>query len=267
MSGRQHGRARWLEFYGMNPTAVPPPLCFDRVRLVLCGTSHPGNIGAAARAAKTMGFSSLVLVSPKAAPDDRSVAMASGATDVLAGARSVATLAEALAGTTLAVAMTARRRELAVDPLWVRDAAALAATQLAGDFEGRDIAFVFGNETYGLSNDELALCAHWAMVPANPAYGSLNLGAAVQVVSYELRLALAEPGMPPAVPDAGTAASHEEVEGLLNQAERAAIESGFLDPASPKRLMPRLRRLAGRARLEREEVNILRGLLAALQRR
>lgn len=254
----------------MTSAAVPPPLYFQaasRVRLVLCGTSHPGNIGAAARAAKTMGFATLVLVSPKAMPDAQSDAMASGATDVVAAATCVDTLSDALRGTVLAVAMTSRRRELAVEPLWIRDAATLAARQLAADPDGRDIAFVFGNETFGLSNAELAQCAQWAMIPANPAYSSLNLAAAVQVVAYELRMVLAAPGPPPEVPDAGTMATHDEIEGLMAHIEQAAVGSGFLDPASPKRLMSRMRRLISRARPEREEVNILRGLLAALQRK
>ena len=229
----------------------------ERVRVVLCRPSHPGNIGAAARAMKTMGFGRLVLVAPQSVPDAQSAAMASGATDVLAAAQTVGSLAEALTGTVAAVALTARRRELAVAPLWARDAARrLAATD-------GEIALVFGNETFGLSNEELAACSHWAMIPANAEYSSLNLAAAVQVLCYELRLALADPGPPPAVPDAGTPATHDDVERLLDHLTRVATASGFLDPATPKRFDTRMRRLLARARIEREEVAILRGLLSA----
>lgn len=241
-------------------SAQPVPESLRRVRVVLSHTSHPGNIGAAARAMKTMGFSRLVLVNPKSFPDAQAEAMASGAGDVLAAARIVDSLAEALSGTVLALAMTARRRELAVEPLWGRDGAAeLAAVAAEGE-----VALVFGNESAGLSNEELAQCARWAMIPANPEYSSLNLAAAVQIMCYELRLALLG-GMPPppAIAGAGAPATHEEVDGLMLHLEQAAIASGFLDPERPGRLMLRLRRLFGRAGLEREEVNILRGLLAA----
>jgi tRNA/rRNA methyltransferase len=251
--------------------AVSPALIcgeFSRVRIVLCQTSHPGNIGSAARAMKTMGFSKLVLVSPRHLPDDQARALASGADDVLAGAQIVSTLSEALKGTTMAIALTARRRELAAAPLWVRDAALEAAQHLASGQSGQngEIALVFGNETSGLSNEELALCSRWAMIPANPDYSSLNLASAVQLMSYELRLALADPGAPPVIPDAGLAATHDDVERLLAHLENVAVASGFLDPAQPKRFMHRLRRLFARAALEREEVSILRGLLAAIQK-
>lgn len=245
------------------PLAVPPAPTgtdlFSRVRVVLCRPSHPGNIGAAARAIKTMGFSRLVLVRPKCFPDPQAEAMASGATDVLGAACVVDSLAEGLDGTVLATALTSRRRELATEPLWARD----AAREVAEQAHQGEVALVFGNETYGLDNDELMQCARWAMIPANPAYASLNLAAAVQLMTYELRLALSNPGAPPAVPDAGIPASHDEVQRLVAHFERFAMATGFLDPASPKRFEPRLWRLFARARVEKEEVNILRGLLAA----
>lgn len=234
---------------------------FERIRVVLSHTSHPGNIGAAARAMKTMGLSRLVLVNPKIFPDAQAEARAAGATDVLASARVVPSLSEALAGTVLAVAMSARRRELAVPALWAREAAAeLVAATATGE-----VALVFGNETAGLSNEELLQCRRWAMIPVNPAFGSLNVAAAVQVMCYELRLAMLDPGLPPRVSGAGLPASHEDMEHLVAHIERAATDSGFLDPASPKRLMLRMRRLFSRAVLEKEEVNILRGLIAALE--
>jgi tRNA/rRNA methyltransferase len=213
-----------------------------------------------------MGFSRLVLVRPRTFPDPHAVAMASGALDVLETAVVVDSLADALAGTVMATALTARRRELAVAPLWARAAAAELAQVVGGGSDGGEVALVFGNETYGLSNDELALCARWAMIPANPAYGSLNLAAAVQLLCYELRLALADPGAPPAVPDAGRPASHDDVERLVAHFEQVAVASGFLDPAAPKRFVVRLWRLFSRARVEREEVGILRGLLGACEK-
>ncbi len=240
---------------------MPGGSVLDRIRVVLSHPSHPGNIGAAARAMKTMGLSRLVLVNPKAFPDAQADAMAAGATDLLVQADVVASLPEALSGTLLAVAMTARRRELATPALWARDAAA----ELAAMATGGDVALVFGNETSGLSNEELGMCRRWAMIPVSAGFSSLNLAAAVQVMCYELRLAALDPGLPPAISGAGLLASHEEVEGLIAHIERAAISSEFLDPASPKRLIPRLRRMLGRAVPEKEEVNILRGLFAALE--
>jgi tRNA/rRNA methyltransferase len=236
-------------------------LLFDRIRVVLSHPSHPGNIGAAARAMKTMGLSRLVLVNPKEFPHAQADAMAAGATDLLVQARVVDSMSVALQGTVLAVALTARRRELATPALWARDAAA-EVVQAAATGE---VALVFGNETSGLSNDELGLCRRWATVPVAPDFSSLNLAAAVQVMCYELRLAALDPGSPPAISGAGKVASHEEVEGLVAHIERAAIGSGFLDPASPKRLIPRMRRLLARAVPEKEEINILRGMLAALE--
>ena len=245
-------------------TSLPTPP-FERVRVVLCRPSHPGNIGAAARAMKTMGLGRLILVRPKVFPDDQANAMASGALDVLLSAQVVDSLGEALAGTVLATALTSRRRELGVAPLWARDAASELAQQVNNVAEG-DVALVFGNETYGLSNEELALCGRWAMIPANPDYASLNLAAAVQLLSYELRLALSQVGAPPEVPDAGAPATHDEVTRLVEHLEQTAVLTGFLDPQAPKRFVSRLWRLFSRARVEKEEVNILRGFLAACQK-
>lgn len=232
----------------------------SRIRIVLSRTSHPGNIGAAARAMKTMGLSRLYLVAPKHLPEEQATAMASGADDVLAAATVVDTLEQALHGTVLAVAMTARRRDLSAPIAWVRDAVPDA---LASAGQG-EIAFVFGNETAGLTNQETDLCQRLAMIPANSEYSSLNLAAAVQVACYELRLAALDIGAPPAINETGLPASHEEVEGLIGHIEAAAIKSGFLDPAQPKRLIPRVRRMFARAQPEKDEVAILRGLLSSL---
>lgn len=231
-----------------------------RVRIVLSHTSHPGNIGAAARAMKTMGVSRLYLVNPKSFPDAEAHARASGASDVLEQAVVCQTLAVAIKDTVMVAGMTARRRDLALPFCWAREGAA----QLVKVAAQAEVALVFGNESSGLSNEELSLCHLPIMIPANPDYSSLNLGAAVQLMCYELRLAAEMPGQAPRGEVA--LATMEEIEGLHLHLEQSAIASGFLDPAQPKRLMQRLRRLFARTGLEREEVSILRGLLATLEK-
>ena len=233
----------------------------DRIRIVLSHTSHPGNIGAAARAMKTMGLSQFYLVNPVADADGVARARSSNARDVLEGAVVCATLEQALAGTVLAAAMTTRQRELAPPPKWARE----AAPEIVGASAHGPVALVFGNETAGLSNEEVALCRLPVMIPANPGYSSLNLAAAVQVMCYELRLAAIAPGAPPAPenPPAG----FEEIRRFYEHLEAAVTQSGFLDPAHPKRLMPRLRRLFDRIRLERDEVSLLRGMLKTFSKK
>jgi len=235
-----------------------------RIRVVLSRPSHPGNIGAAARAMKTMGLERLWLVSPASFPDPVAEARASGAGDVLAGAQVVDSLQEALSGTVFAAALTARRRDLSLARLEPRAAAAELVQWSRRT--GGEVALVFGNEASGLSNEELGLCALPVTIPANPAYASLNLGAAVQLMCYELRLAAMEqdgggaflPAEP--LPDPAT---HGEIENFFAHLESSIVASGFLDPAKPRRLMPRLRRLFGRVRLEKEEIAILRGILSS----
>lgn len=238
----------------------------DRVRVVLSHTSHPGNIGAAARAMKTMGLSRLLLVDPKRLPDDAALARAAGATDVLAQAEVCASLDEALRDCVFACAVSARQRNLGPPPLQARAAAAeILAKAGAGE-----VALVFGNETSGLSNSEVQSCQRTVFIPADPMYSSLNLASAVQVLCYELRLA-AFAGCPPVasktVPFASPPASHQEVALFFAHLERVMVGSGFLDPQRPRRLLPKLRRLFGRAELERDEINILRGLLDAVERK
>ncbi len=232
-----------------------------RVRVVLSRTSHPGNIGAAARAMKTMGLSQLVLVSPQSFPDPVATARAAGADDILANARVVGSLAEALEGTVFAAALTARRRELAVPMKWARDA--------AGDIVSRtaygDVALVFGNETVGLSNEDVALCHMPVKIPVSAEYSSLNLGAAVQVLCYELRMAALDPGEPPNLES--EPATFEQVEGFFAHLDQAITASGFFHPSNSKRLWPRLRRLFGRIQLEKDEINILRGMLSAFEKK
>ncbi|MBI5329056.1 MAG: RNA methyltransferase [Betaproteobacteria bacterium] len=236
----------------------PTPL--SRIRVVLMQTSHPGNLGAVARAMKVMGLSDLWLVDPVCTVDDEARARASGAVDVLERAHIVATLEAALADTVLAAACTSRRRDLPHPAYTPRQ----AAPDILGLAAQGPVALVFGSETYGLSNAQLMLCRWLLNIPANPEYASLNLGAAVQVCAYELRSALEDAvlELPAFVP-----ASHGEVEGLLADTESTLVEIGFLDPAHPKRLMPRLRRFFARAGLEKEEVAIWRGIWSAARSR
>lgn len=245
---------------------------FTSTRFVLVEPSHPGNVGAAARAIKTMGFSRLVLVAPRVPQvqlDPEAIAMASGADDVLAAAHIVPTLADALAGTQWSLALTARMREYGPPPGAPRHAVQDACRQVAHG----DIALVFGNERTGLSNEDVERCSALAHIPANPAYSSLNLAQAVQVLAYELRMAyLDESGAGAALPVAGGAgapgapgtgtplATSDDIERMYVHLENALIALDFLDPANPKKLMSRLRRLFARSGLEREEVNIVRGI-------
>ncbi len=227
----------------------------SRIRVVLSRTSHPGNIGAAARAMKTMGIASLYLVSPKRPIDAEAEARASGAADVLRGARICASLGEALHGTVYALAVSARRRELA----YVSADARSAAQWLVEAAQQGEVALVFGTEMSGLTNEEILQCGAVAHIPADAGYSSLNLAAAVQVLAYEARMAALGAQALPAAESAP--ARHEDVENFYAHLEQSLLASGFLNPANPKRLLPRLRRLFGRVRLEQEEVNILRGML------
>jgi len=231
-----------------------------RIRVVLARPSHPGNIGAVARAMKTMGLAELALVAPRSFPHPDATTRASGAADVLGAARVHGTLASALEGCVLAVATSSRRRELRHETLTVRDAAARIAAQASA----HQVAIVFGNETTGLTSEEAGQCQLWAHIPANPEYASLNLAAAVQVFCYELRTAVGDTA-PSAAPEFEPARL-EQVEQLYRQFEKTMVNAGFLDPGNPKRLLPRLRRFLARAQLENEEVNILRGFLKAVDK-
>ncbi len=241
---------------------------FTSTRFVLVEPSHPGNVGAAARALKTMGFSRLVLVAPRIAQvhtDPEAIAMASGADDVLAGVHIVPTLADALAGVQWSLALTARVREYGPPPRPPREAVLDAHRQVVHG----EIALVFGNERTGLSNEDVERCSALAHIPANPAYSSLNLAQAVQVLAYELRLAYLGLGIDPAaaaatataaVAASGPFATSDDIERMYVHLENALIALDFLDPANPKKLMSRLRRLFARSGLESEEVNIVRGI-------
>src|SRR3954451_11955596 len=234
----------------------------DNVRVVLSHTSHPGNIGGAARAMKTMGLSNLYLVNPKSFPDIDAERRAAGAGDILNKAQVCGNLGEALSGTVFAAAITARRRDLSHEAFNARQ----GALNLISYATQNQVAIVFGTEISGLTNEEVSKCQIVVHIPADPSYSSLNLASAVQVLAYELRMALVEanssgPLVSPAAP-----VTLDDVELLLIHLERVATRSGFLDPAEPKRLMQRMRRMVARTRLEREELNILRGILSACEK-
>ncbi len=232
----------------------------DRVRVVMSHTTHPGNIGACARAMKVMGLSRLYLVNPKLFPHEEAVAMSSGATDVLDAAVLCDSLEAALAGTVAQAALTARRREMALPVRDVRSAATeLAALLIAGD---QEIALVFGTESSGLTNDEVAMCSLPVTIATSDTYRSLNVAAAAQIMCHELRTAIAS--MPAATANPVELAPHEGMESLYALIERLMLESGFLDRVNPGRAMPRLRRLFGRAQVEQEELHLLMGALKAI---
>lgn len=252
----------------MNPTQTDtslftgPPL-FDRLRFVLVETSRAGNVGSVARAMKTMGFSDLVLVAPACQDplgDPESVAFASGAGDVLAGARIVADISQALEGCNFAAAVSARLREFS-PPVWTPRAFAAHA----GGQPGLRAAIVFGNERVGLPNAIVERCNVLINIPANPDYSSLNLSQAAQVLAYEARMASGGEAIDTrGVGFHGVAASTTQVDGMYAHLEQALVAIGFLNADAPKKLMPRLKRLFARSGLETEEVNILRGIASAI---
>lgn len=247
----------------MNPTQSDTSL-FTRLRFVLVETSRAGNIGSVARAMKTMGFSDLVLVAPRAVDplsDPEAVAFASGALDVLQGARIVPSIEQALEGCQFAAAVSARLREFS-PPVWTPRA---FAGHVASE-PGLQGAVVFGNERVGLPNQIVQACNVLINIPANPDYSSLNLSQAAQVLAYECRMAAHEGAVVAAseVGYQGSAASVTQIEGMYTHLEQALVALGFLNASNPKKLMPRIKRMLSRTTLETEEVNILRGIAGAI---
>ncbi len=234
-----------------------------RTRFILINTSHAGNVGAAARAIKVMGFDDLVLVAPRW-PDvlvrEEAVQRASAAADVLGKARVVATLDEALDGMTYLCATAMTPRDFG--PPTVTPRAHLGS--LAGS--GHSVAFLFGSERFGMSNEDVYRCHAALSIPTDPRYGSLNLASAIQVIAYEWRTALGGFANPassgPARTD--TPADAQALAGMLAHWERALVDIGFLDPAAPRKLMPRLNQLFNRSNLTVEEIHILRGVAKAM---
>jgi tRNA/rRNA methyltransferase len=231
-----------------------------KTRFILIQASHAGNVGAVARAMKVMGFHDLVLVAPRW-PDvlqrPEAVERASGATAVLAGARIVATLDEALDGVDTLCATAMTPRDFGPPTHSPRE----HLPQLPGRSQG--VAFLFGSERYGLRNEDVYRCHVALSIPTAPDYGSLNLAAAVQVIAYEWRLALGGFEVVPAAP-AVVPADAQAVSGMLDHWQRALVDIGFLDPAAPKKLMPRLNQLFNRAQPTPEEIHILRGVAKAM---
>jgi tRNA (cytidine32/uridine32-2'-O)-methyltransferase len=234
----------------------------SNVRIVLVETTHPGNIGAAARAMKNMGLSRLVLVNPRQFPHADATARASGADDVLATATVCATLDEALSDCGLVIGASARSRRLDAPQLDPRQ----SAQRILEETQATQAAVLFGREHAGLTNEELSRCHYHMSIPSNPDYSSLNVAAAVQVLAYELRMASGEGreaaagGEPREAP-----APAEQMERFYAHLKETLVEIGFLDPDNPRIMMRRLRRLFNRARPDAVELNILRGILTAAQ--
>lgn len=235
---------------------------FNNIKIVLVGTSHPGNIGATARAMKTMQLNNLNLVSPKIFPSAECTARATGADDILQAAQVHDTLKAAIQDCSLVYGTTARERSIE----WPVLSPADAAREIHASPRGSSIAILFGREQSGLSNEEMDLCHRAIRIPANPEYSSLNIAAAVQIISYELLIhTLDDSESNDNRLEKTPLATHQEMEMLYEHLEQTMAEVGFFDPEKPRRLMRRLKRLFNRTQLDNNELNILRGFLAAVQ--
>jgi tRNA (cytidine32/uridine32-2'-O)-methyltransferase len=242
-----------------------PFIMLENIRIVLVNTSHPGNIGSAARAMKTMGLSQLVLVNPITAPDGKSIALAAGAGDVLANAKTVSTLAEAVADCGLVIGTSARSRTLSWPMLEPRG----CGEKMISEVSKYPVALVFGRENNGLSNEELQQCHFHVCIPANPDYSSLNLAAAVQTLCYEVRMAylnLSRGQYPENHPEDTEYPLSEDLEGFYSHLEQTLIKTNFIIAKHPGMVMAKLRRLYNRSRPETQELNILRGILASVDK-
>lgn len=232
----------------------------DNVRIILIGTSHPGNIGSAARAMKTMGLSNLVLVDPECSVDGKSVALSAGASDVLKNHKVFATLDEAIADCGLVIGASARPRTLDWPMLDPRE----MGEKVVAEGHQKPVALVFGRENSGLSNDELQKCHFHVFIPANPDYSSLNLAMAVQTLSYEVRMSfLALNAYPQKTEEYPL--SHE-IEGMFNHLQETLTDTRFIVPAHPGLVMTKLRRFFNRARPEATELRMWRGIFSSIQK-
>lgn len=232
----------------------------DRIRIVLVNTSHPGNIGSAARAMKTMGLAKLYLVSPAHFPHPKAIEMCTGASDILDQAAVVETLDEAIADCALVVGTSARLRAVPWPLFTPRE----IASKVKAESSETEVAIVFGREQSGLTNDELQRCHMHVHIPTNPAYSSLNIASAVQVLAYELRVASLEEASMSETWDYRLSTA-DEMERYFSHLEQVLVELDFLKPSAPRKLMARLRRLYLRVRPDVMEMNILRGILTAVQ--
>lgn len=233
----------------------------DQIRIVLVNTSHTGNMGSAARAMKTMGLTQLVLVDPQVLPDDNAMALAAGASDVLANARIVSTLDEAIADCGLVIGTSARSRTLSWPMLDPREAGEKAVEEGVK----HPVALVFGRERTGLTNDELQKCHYHVAIAANPEYSSLNLAMAVQTICYEVRMHWLR-DQAPEVESEADYPSADQLEGFYQHLEQTLLKTGFIADDHPGQVMSKLRRLFNRARPETVELNILRGILTSVQK-
>lgn len=236
---------------------------YDQFEIVLCRTSHPGNIGSTARAIKTMGFSKLTLVNPKQFPHKDANALAAGAEDVLNNAKVVKTIEEALIDSHLIIGFTARQRELSQEHKNIRK----IAKDLKNEPPQKKIALLFGNETNGLSNDEIKHCHKLGYINSNENYSSLNLAQAVQIICYEIRMHISEGDGIIKLIKENELVSHEIQNGFYVHLEQLLTEIGFLKKIQGERLMQRLRLLFNRTTMEKDEVNILRGILTDIQKK
>ncbi len=248
----------------------------QQTRFILINTSHAGNVGAAARAMKVMGFDELVLVAPRWANvlrREETIQRASGALDVLAKARIVDTLDEALQGMTYLCATAMTGRDFGPPTRTPRehfDHLAQTSSRQPETDAASGMAFLFGSERFGMSNEDVYRCHVALRIPTNPSFGSLNLGAALQVIAYEWRLALggfaetSTAGAALEAPASPSLADGQQISGMLSHWEQALSAIGFLDPAAPKKLMPRLNQLFNRASLSPEEIHILRGVAKSM---
>lgn len=255
-----------LQALGLQAPGLPVPrqTALDNISIVLINTTHSGNIGSAARAMKTMGLSKLVLVKPANFPSDHALALASGADDILANARVVSTLEEALAHCRFVVGTSARVRGVSLDLVEPK----ACADHIITEADLGEVALVFGREDRGMTNEELHRCHLQVHIPTNPDFSSLNLGAAVQVMSYELRMAeLARQGgveLPKTKQKA--LASQDDIERFYQHLYETLVQIGFLDHSSHEKIMAKLRRMYGRIRPDKVELGILRGILSETER-
>ena len=235
----------------------------DQVKVVLVGTSHSGNIGSAARAMKVMGLSQLVLVQPECEVDAQAIALASGASDVALNARIVSSIEEAVSDCALVVGSSARSRTLEWPMLEPRE----CGEKMIQESKQGAVALVFGRERTGLTNEELQKCHYHVCIPANPEYSSLNLAMAVQTLSYEVRMAYLNDQQSQYSPIAEVEyPRHKELELFYQHLEKVMLASEFISPDQPNQVMNKMRRLFSRARPEAQELNILRGVLTAIEK-
>lgn len=236
----------------------------NQIKIVLIETSHTGNIGSAARAMKTMGLTQLYLVNPIVKPDSQAISLAAGASDIVKQAQIVSSMAEAIADCQLVIGTSARSRHLQ----WPHLESFESGDKIVSEAQqGHQVALVFGRERVGLTNEELQKCHYHVSIPANPDYSSLNLAMSVQVLCYEIRMAMLRVvNQPKAAVDEIDYPKDQDIERFYQHLEQTLLNTGFINPNHPGQIMGRLRRLFTRARIEQQELNILRGILTSIDK-